>query len=159
MWKTGKVENFATCNTVRAATVYNKIIRQIWCLRWVSEKVVHWRYNFQTTKDIEMIFGDLLIWYISSSGKMFKHVAFMCYQPFNMATLGCYVWLLNFWVTLEVFRRHGKRQIKHFDFGVEYKPNGRTCKFQYQWLEILCRLEEIYIEASVAFLKCFSIDI
>ena len=55
------------------------------------------------------------------------------------------------------FWRHGKRlQINHFDYGVEYKPNGRTCKFQYQWLEIFGRLEEIYIEASVAFLKCFS---
>ena len=63
----------------------------------------------------------------------------------------------KFWVTLDFFRRHGKRQIKHFDFGVEYKPNGRTCKFQYHWLEIFGHLEEIYIEASVVFLKYFSI--
>ena len=37
------------------------------------------------------------------------------------------------------------------------KRNGRTCKFQYQWLEIFGRLEEIYIEAIFTFLKCFSI--
>ena len=65
----------------------------------------------------------------------------------------------KFWVTLEFIRRHGKRQIKHFDFDVENKPNGRTCKFQYQWLEIVGRLEEIYIETSIAFLKCCSIYI
>ena len=57
----------------------------------------------------------------------------------------------KFWVTFEYFQRQGKRQIKQFDFGVEYKPNGRTCKFQYQWLEIFGSLEETYIEASVAF--------
>ena len=66
-----------------------------------------------------------------------------------------YLWLLN--LGLDLFWRHGKRKIKHFDFDVEYKPNGRTCKFQYQRLEMFGRLEEICIEASVAFLKCFSI--
>ena len=38
----------------------------------------------------------------------------------------------KFWVTLDCFRGHGKRQIKNLDFGVEHKPNGRTCQFQYQ---------------------------
>ena len=47
---------------------------------------MHWCYNFQTTKDIEIIFGDLLIWYISSSGKMFKHVAFMYYKFMDLST-------------------------------------------------------------------------
>ena len=38
---------------------------------------------------------------------------------------------VKFRVTLEFFRRHGKRQIKHFDFGAEYKPNGR--KYSVVW--------------------------
>ena len=38
----------------------------------------------------------------------------------------------QFWVNVEFIRRHGKRRINNFDFGVEYKPNGQTCKFQYQ---------------------------
>ena len=38
----------------------------------------------------------------------------------------------KFWITLEFFRRLANRRIKHYDFGVEYKPNGRTCKFQDQ---------------------------
>ena len=63
----------------------------------------------------------------------------------------------QFWVTLEVILCQGKRQIKRFDFGIKYKPNGRTWPFQSQWLEIFGLLEEIYIEASVAFLKSFSI--
>ena len=37
-------------------------------LRGVSKKFVHLRYLFLTTKDIEMILGDLLLWCISSSG-------------------------------------------------------------------------------------------
>ena len=46
----------------------------------------------------------------------------------------CYV-ICDFqvWVTLEFIRRHGKRQIKHFDFGIEYKPKGRTCQFGNIW--------------------------
>ena len=44
-------------------------------------------------------------------------------------------------------------------FGIEYmyKPNDRTCQFQYQWLEIFGLLDKMYIEISVAFLKTFSI--
>ena len=57
----------------------------------------------------------------------------------------------QFWVTIEFIRSHGKRHKKQFDFGVEYKPNGWTCQFQYQRLEIVALLEEINIEASVAF--------
>ena len=47
----------------------------------------------------------------------------------------------KFWVTLEFLRRHGNLKPKRFDFCFEYKPI----------------LEEIGIESSVAFLKCFSI--
>ena len=63
--------------------------------------------------------------------------------------------IFQFWVILELIGSHGKRQIKHFDFGVDYKRNGWTYHFQYQLLEIFGLLEEIYIEASVAFLKYF----
>ena len=46
-----------------------------------------------------------------------------------------------------------------FDFCIEYKPVDRGCPFHYQWPELFGFLEEIAIELSGAFLKCFSIDI
>ena len=47
---------------------------------------------------------------------------------------------------------------KRFDFCIEYQPVDRIYPFYYQWLELFGLLEEIGIESSVAFLKCFSID-
>ena len=71
----------------------------------------------------------------------------------------CFYVICDFGSRLGNSRRHGKRQIKHFDFGIEYKPNGRTYQFLYQWLELFCLLEEMYIKARVAFLKSFSIGL
>ena len=63
----------------------------------------------------------------------------------------------KFWVTLEFSRRHGNLMPKRFDFYIKCKPIDRTCPFQYHWLDLFGLLEEIGIESSVAFLKCFSI--
>ena len=68
--------------------VLNIIFSDIWFLlsvlflavRGGIRKFVHWRYNGLTTKDIKMIFGELLIWCISSLGGMFQHVAFIYYE-------------------------------------------------------------------------------
>ena len=57
---------------------FDVLISMINYMRGVSKKFVHWRYNFKRQKI--SIFADLLIWYISSTGKMFKHVAFMYYK-------------------------------------------------------------------------------
>ena len=43
--------------------------------------------------------------------------------------------------TLELLRRHGTHKPKLFEFGIEFKSADRTLKLQYQWLEILGRLE------------------
>ena len=59
----------------------------------------------------------------------------------------------KFCVTLEFSRCHGNLKPKRFDFCIEYKPVDRTCPFHYQF----GLLEEIGIESSVAFLKCFNI--
>ena len=67
------------------------------------------------------------------------------------------LWLFKCWVTLKCSRCHGNIKPKRFDFCIEYKPTDRTCPFHYQWLELFGLLEEIGIESSVAFLKCFSI--
>ena len=63
----------------------------------------------------------------------------------------------KFWVSLVFSRHHGNLKPKRFDFCIKYKPIDRTCQFHYQWLELFGLLEEIGIESSVAFLKCFSI--
>ena len=46
--------------------------------RGVSKTFVHWCYNFLTIKDIEMISGDLLIWFIPSSSKLFLCITNLC---------------------------------------------------------------------------------
>ena len=62
----------------------------------------------------------------------------------------------KFWVPLEFSRRHGDLKPKRFDFFIHCKPFDRICPFHYQWLELFGLLEEIYLESSVAFSKCFS---
>ena len=44
-------------------------------IRGGIKKFVHCCYNFLMTNDIKMIFGDLLIWCISSPGVKFYHDA------------------------------------------------------------------------------------
>ena len=63
----------------------------------------------------------------------------------------------KFWLTLEFSRRHCNLKPKRFDFCIEYKPIDRTYSFHYQRLELFGLLEEIGIQSSVVFLKCFSI--
>ena len=42
-------------------SVYRPNTRKGSYIRGVGKKFVHWRYNFPMTKDIEMIFGSLII--------------------------------------------------------------------------------------------------
>ena len=64
---------------------------------------------------------------------------------------------LKFRVTLEFSRRHGNLKPKRFDILYRMQAIDRTCPFHYQCLELFGLLEEICIESSVEFLKCFSI--
>ena len=62
-------------------------------IRGMSKTFVHWRYSFLTTKDVKMIFGDLLIILCISSFNRLNVLAccmyvLQIYMPFNMATLG-----------------------------------------------------------------------
>ena len=66
----------------------------------------------------------------------------------------CYPVTFKFWAALELFRRHGNRKPKRFDFGIKYMSidkTGKTLEFHYQWLNIFGLLEETDIESSVAF--------
>ena len=47
----------------------------------MSKKLVHWCYIFLTTKEIEMILGNLLLWCISSSVGKIKYVILLSSIP------------------------------------------------------------------------------
>ena len=78
-------------------TWYPVTVLMFWCHtfrleRGVSKKFVHWCYNFLTTKDIEMISSDLLIWCIPSSSELFLCITNLC--TFHYGRPG-YLWALQ----------------------------------------------------------------
>ena len=60
----------------------------------------------------------------------------------------------KFWATLVFSRRNGNRQPKRFAF---VSNTSQLVGCQIHWLKLFCLLQEIGIESSAAFLKCFSI--